>query len=632
MARTLPVLLACLLLALVPAGAAAQDREAPHGAEPHWLPDEEWVNLQWLPFDEDRLYAVLRMSRGQIFRHVRIDASNTLAQLARRRGMSAQRFADRLVAGRRGRVSARAYRTIRRNTLRTVTQGHLGQHLLFHNLHQTAIPSRAARIFGTRSNQQFALLRRSELSPLQIGDLFGRTRVQLRRATVATLRAAAARGVRKGQLSPRQARAMLERQERQIPRWLGQNRYNGPSGGRNRLRIPPGDTAKRPALSADGGRVVWDAYRTTIAVAERLGEIHVQGAHLARPGRRVAVSPRVDPRSRRPRSAYNSVLSADGRFAAFETAESTFPLAKRVGQMSILVRDLQTGATQKVSHLGLAAGAPTRTAFNPSISGDGRLVAFEATDSGTETGLWVVDRVAGTQRLLTRDNDGAAYLPRISADGSTVVFTAARGGGVTRVYRTTLADGATSVVSDGEGTDAYDPAVSADGRTVAYTTRVGGRSRIVVRDLAGDRSDVVSAAAPGDAFSPAVSADGRYVAFGARTRVGSGLLTDLRAQVHRVDRVTGHTVLVSARRDGRASAGYAAEPQISADGARVAFSTTAGDLVAGKRRGLTGVVVRDLAAGTTVLLSDHRRGSLKASAVAAHDAAADPLLCPVGAG
>ena len=39
----------------LPAAATAQDSLAPDGADPSWLPDEEWVNLLWLPFDEQTL-------------------------------------------------------------------------------------------------------------------------------------------------------------------------------------------------------------------------------------------------------------------------------------------------------------------------------------------------------------------------------------------------------------------------------------------------------------------------------------------------------------------------------------------------------------------------------------------------
>ncbi|MBJ7329955.1 MAG: hypothetical protein JHC95_08670, partial [Solirubrobacteraceae bacterium] len=180
-----------LMLCCAAAPALAQDSAAPEGAEPHWLPDEEWVNLLWLPYDEDRLYRLLDMSRGDVFRWVRIDASNTLAQLGRRRGLTADELASKLVEPRRGKVSAKTLKVIRRAARRTVTQGHLGQHFLFHALHQTAVPAHARWIFGVRTQEDWFNLRRAEVSPLQIGELHGRTRTMMRKRVEQTLRDAA---------------------------------------------------------------------------------------------------------------------------------------------------------------------------------------------------------------------------------------------------------------------------------------------------------------------------------------------------------------------------------------------------------------------------------------------------------
>lgn len=619
--KRLALVLAALLVAAAPA--AAQDPDAPPGAEKHWLPNEEWVNQLWLPFEEQRLYDALGKTRGEVFRWVRIDASNTLAQLGARKGLSAGQLAARLVAG----VPTSRRPLLERRARRVVTQAHLGQHLLFHALHQTAVADNARKIFGVPSRRAFLLLRRAELSPLQIGELHGRSRVAMQRAVDGTLRAIAAKGVRRGAWTRAQADLQLERQLRQVPRWLGQKRYNGPSGGRNRLELPPGDVAKHPTLAADGGSLVWDAYRTTISEAERRGEIHVRGIDLAdRRGR--AISQPVKPGSRRPHSAYNSVLAADGRVVAFETAASTFPLAKRVGQMSVLVRDLRTGALEKISHAGRGAGAPTRTAFNPAISGDGRLVAYEAVDSATAStpqraGLYVFDRAAGRERLVAEHGErGAAFLPRLSADGSTIAYTRADESGKTVIdVRDLASDRVTTVAA---ASDAYEPALSADGSVLAYTSRAG-RLTVFVHDLRSGTTTAISKDA--DASEAALSADGRFVAYVGRLRFRGTSILGLRSRVWLHDRETGATALVSRRGGaaGGAANGFASEPSVSADGRRVAFASTAGNLSKRKPFGLTGVFVRDLTAGTTTLVSDHGTGAK----AAARAAAADALLCPL---
>jgi Tol biopolymer transport system component len=224
---------------------------------------------------------------------------------------------------------------------------------------------------------------------------------------------------------------------------------------------------------------VWDAYRTTISEAEQLGEIHVAGWDLGA-ARAFGASPPEERGSRRPTSYYNSVLSADGTTVAFESAESTYPLAKRVGQMTILVRDLRTGRLERVSHVGRPKGARgSRTAFNPTLSADGRLVAFEATDAGTPSrnGVWLYDRATRTQRLVEEERAGAAYLPVLAGDGSAIAYTAPDGAYRTQVYVERLEGGARTVASvtpDGgqaAAGDAFDPALSHDGTLVAFVSR-----------------------------------------------------------------------------------------------------------------------------------------------------------------
>src|ERR1044072_8803895 len=74
--------------------------EAPVTAPAHWLPPEDWVYNHWLPYDEGRLYALLGVTRGDIWRQLRDDHHN-LAELARAHGWpSPSKLAAALVAPR----------------------------------------------------------------------------------------------------------------------------------------------------------------------------------------------------------------------------------------------------------------------------------------------------------------------------------------------------------------------------------------------------------------------------------------------------------------------------------------------------------------------------------------------------
>jgi Tol biopolymer transport system component len=345
-------------------------------------------------------------------------------------------------------------------------------------------------------------------------------------------------------------------------------------------------------------------------------------------GRPRGVSAPVRVSSRRPYSAYNAVLAPGGSAVAYETAQSTYPAGKRVGQMSVHVRDLRTGEIERISHVGLPKGAAARSAYNPSMSANGRLVAFEATDTPrgrgatSHNGLWIFDRARQTQRLVTvHGSDGAAFLPRLSGDGTAIAYTdvAPGGDGSTQVYVRALRGGGATLVSRRSGArgevaagDAYDPAISHDGSTVAFVTRAanlgraGNASRVYVRDLRTGATDLVSATVGGDAITPSLSRDGRFVAFVERRRAKRVDPANLRSEIWLHDRRTGTTTLVSRAPGaaGEAAGGYSSEPAVSADGARVAFTSTAGNLAAAKPGGLAGVFVRDLRRSTTTLLSE----------------------------
>ena len=94
------VALILVALALVPAGAAAKSNDslAPPDAPPHWLPPEAWVYNHWIPYDEGRLYALLHITREQLWQQLRDDHRN-IAQLAARHGWrDPGRLADALIA------------------------------------------------------------------------------------------------------------------------------------------------------------------------------------------------------------------------------------------------------------------------------------------------------------------------------------------------------------------------------------------------------------------------------------------------------------------------------------------------------------------------------------------------------
>ncbi|HET6163443.1 MAG TPA: calcium-binding protein [Planctomycetota bacterium] len=170
------------------------------------------------------------------------------------------------------------------------------------------------------------------------------------------------------------------------------------------------------------------------------------------------------------------------------------------------------------------------------------------------------------------------------------------------------------------------PALSADGRTVAFSS---GASTLVPGDTNGavdvfvhDRMsgatvrvsvDSAGQEANSGSIGATLSADGRFVAF---TSIASDLVPNdtngvADAFVHDrdpdgnglFDEGNGVTTRVSVDSNGNQANSWTFDVSISGDGSRVAFSSTASNLVAGDSNGTSDVFCRDLVRGKTVRAS-----------------------------
>ncbi len=107
----------------------------------------------------------------------------------------------------------------------------------------------------------------------------------------------------------------------------------------------------------------------------------------------------------------------------------------------------------------------------------------------------------------------------------------------------------------------------------------------------------------GENLGPSISADGRYVAFDTNGTYSSADKNDYITDVYVRDVVAGTTILVSVNLAGRAGNGDSGFPSISADGRYVAFTSDATDLLAEESQVNVAVYRRDLAQGITRLVS-----------------------------
>jgi len=616
MPRLLVALLVAVLGVTVSAAAGLKkivthspDSLAPKTAPAHWLPPEAWVYNHWLPYDEARLYKVVGITRNELWQQLR-DDHRTLAQLAAKHGWKdPKKLAATLVAPRAASVDAATLARLQDRAERTITQGHLAQHVFFHSLHQFALPSAAPELFGV-TDAQFRELRRAELSPLAIGRLHGRSPGEVQAQAIAVLEDRLHAGVAGHAMSREQAKILERRQLSQLPRWLDQQRYNGPprtaSGA---LTALPKDYASNPSISGDGRSVAYESYRQKLPLALKFGEIAVLRKSL-QSGRTTLVSTvnKPGPTGLQPASSYNPSISGTGSRVVYESSDGNQNFGKRYGRINVLLCDLSAAHagshTKPVDTSNTPPGeSDSQSAYNPAVSADGRSVAFQAVSGGrtrilVQTPRGVRSVVSGRTAGSTRFSD--PFEPGISADGSRLVFT--RSHGVVGVGRSGGSSVEVQDLKTGKrlmvARSASDPAISADGRFVAFSSEAedlpgGGGPGIYLYDLATKKTVQV---ARGAALDPVVARAGRAVAF----TVTSGQ-TSYVAVWHAK---SGKVERVSVARPGLAADGRSDDPSISDDGTRIAFVSTATNLVSRKNDGKKAIYVRDLKAGTTSLISN----------------------------
>jgi hypothetical protein len=213
---------AVLVVAVTAVPSGAHDSRAPRGAHHHWLPNEPWSHKHWVPYDESRLYAILGIDTQTLFDWL-ADDHHTVAQLARQRGVDPRGLAKRLMKPRRSSLSAAQYRVLLDRAERTISQGHLGQHVFFHVFHGVHLNGHEnghiEHLFGT-DRATYNRLRQKGWSPNRIAERYGRSTEALREHVVRALADQSAQGVREGAHSQSQADRMLGRQMRVVDCWL----------------------------------------------------------------------------------------------------------------------------------------------------------------------------------------------------------------------------------------------------------------------------------------------------------------------------------------------------------------------------------------------------------------------------
>jgi Tol biopolymer transport system component len=398
-------------------------------------------------------------------------------------------------------------------------------------------------------------------------------------------------------------------------------------------------TSNAPALAADGDLVGFFSIASNLVPGDTTG-----GPDYFLHDRNTGVTERLTVNSNEeeqnwgiePDAGRPPAMSSDGRYVAFNSPATNLVASDGNNSYDVFVRDRVAGTTERVS-VDSAGNEGNDHSWYPSISGDGRYVAFESGASNLVLGdtdvcggygcydIFVHDRDTGTTERVSVDSagneaNGHSSSPCISTDGRYVAFVSDASnlvpadtndnGDIFVHDRQTGITERVSVDSDGNQANNYSGAVvlSDDGGYVAFSSRASnlvandtnsevdvfvhnrntGMTERVSVDSSGQQFDVWS-------YGPAMSADGRFIAFGS---IVVDTIAYEAGYVH--DRLTGLTIRVDVSTSGVVGNGpagksaFSRDVDVSPDGRYVAFDSSATNLVSGDANGVIDVFVHDL--------------------------------------
>jgi len=280
-------------------------------------------------------------------------------------------------------------------------------------------------------------------------------------------------------------------------------------------------------------------------------------------------------------------ISADGRFIAFESGRADLVSGDTNGFIDIFVRDMQAGEVTRVS-LATDGTQANDSSTNPVISGNGRYVAF----------------ASNADNLAPGNTDFNIHIYVHDRQTATTTRASVSSGG-------TQANGSSlppSLSYDGQfvifGSDATN-LVSGDSNNrtdlFMYNTQTGETTRVSVTSTGEQLNS--------NSKYGSLSADNRYLAFDS---TATNLVTpdnNSASDVFVKDLQTGDVTRVSVSSTGVPGNTSSAFPKISANGRYVVFYGFASNLVTGDTNGTGDTFVHDRQTGETTRVSISSTGA-----------------------
>lgn len=269
-------------------------------------------------------------------------------------------------------------------------------------------------------------------------------------------------------------------------------------------------------------------------------------------------------------------LSGDGRYVVFDSAATNLiPGATSNGKRHIYLKDRLLGTIELISKStqGAEGNNDSHVAV---VSDDGRFVAFDSfasnlvdnDDPDNTRDVFLRDRKEGKTIRISQKLDGSrpcpngpnencnSFDPSMDKDGNIIAF---------GTYATLLSP--------------QDDNTSLSGSDIYLFNRATGTLTLVTKGIGGPSNGASGSG------SPAVSADGRFVAFASPS--SNLVLNDpdpstVEDDIFAYNVISGQIVKVSVTNNAPGVPnGVSQNPSISGDGSRIAFTSTATNLLAG---------------------------------------------------
>ena len=319
------------------------------------------------------------------------------------------------------------------------------------------------------------------------------------------------------------------------------------------------------------------------------------------------------------------VLSSNGKYVAFVTHSSDLAPNPYGVASQVVVKNLDTGALTTVSGSG---GGDT-----PVFSPDGTKVAFRSGDTGD---IIVKDLVSGTSTVVSTlagetAGVGHSFYPVFSPDGNSILFQSASPDLIDSAYGglflKNLTTGAITLIAAGAAATQNLASFSPDGKWVVFSSDadnlVAGdtnkTSDIFAKNLQTGEvirvsTTVDGAQADGASETPVFSPDGKSVAFFSDADNLVPGDTNSAPDVFIKNLETGAITRVSTGANGEQAAAtsqtaYSGNPVFSPDGTRIAFISTATNLVPGASNFTGAIYEKNLVTGAIRLVSGDSFGT-----------------------